>query len=565
MEYLWKSAAIIGMFYAVYKLFLEKETFFQGIRIYFIAGILLASSLPLLTITRYVEVEALWVPVNSAPAVENTTTLTDTGNYLYWLAGIYFAGLLFFAFRFLFQLGSLLWFLYRQPGKSEGKYIMMPTSKDLSPFSFFRYIVYPVKGFKPSELKQILLHEQTHADQYHSLDILLGQLLLICNWFNPLAWLYQKEMQKNLEFIADARAEVSVPQRSQYQYLLLKTVSTGHRLSLTSNFYNSLIKKRILMLQKNKSNNRMYLKFTLIVPALIAFLFTFNSKVVAQVKEEKKVVVKKELRVEVITKDAQKSDLDALTASWAKEGVTLSYKKLKYNDQKEIVGIDLAVSSDKGSKANLSLSGSEPIQPISIKYDKNSGSLALGNVQSMAWDVKLHEGHGTKKKLIVTSGDENNVILFKGDSASAWHADDENVFIVKADNAGELNWTTEEDVLIEVAGDSTMIEKKIKVIKLKDGAEAEEIMIKKMKEGDGEMKVIVKTLEGGKQGDHKMMFLKEEDASLILIDGKESTQEELNKISPEKIESVNVWKGEKAIEKYGDKARDGVIEIKTKK
>lgn len=566
MEYVWKSAAIIGMFYAVYKLFLEKETFFHGIRIYFVTGILLASALPLVTIPRYVEVDALWVPVSSGPAVDSATPLAETGNYLYWLVLVYFTGLSFFAGRFLLQLGSLLWFLHRQPGKREGNYVMIPTSKKLSPFSFFRYIVYPVKGFTPSELKQILLHEQTHAAEYHSLDILLGQMLIIFNWFNPLAWLYQREMQKNLEFIADARAEVSVPHRSQYQHLLLKTVATDQRLSLTSNFYNSLIKKRILMLQKNKSSNRMYLKFILIVPLLIAFLFTFNTKVIAQVKEGKKVVVEKEIRVEVIDKDAQKSDLEAMKKSWAKEGVTVNYKNLKYNSSKEIIGIDLSVASKKGSKANLSLSGTEPIQPISIRYDKNTGSLALGNVESMAWNVKAHDGKGLHKKVFVTSGGDKDVIMIQGDSTGTWHVDDENVFIVKGGKAGDLNWTTEEDVTVEIiGGDSTKVEKRIKVIKMKEGDEAEEIMIKKIKEGDGEMKVIVKTVEEGKHEEHKVMFMGDKDASLIIIDGKESTHEELNKISPDTIESVNVWKGDKAIEKYGDKAKDGVIEIKTKK
>ena len=395
-----------------------------------------------------------------------------------------------------------------------------------------------------------MAHEKAHANGLHSIDVLLTQLLCVVQWFNPLAWLYSKEVSKNLEYIADASVENLSGKKENYAYLLLKTSVNEYALALalTSNFFNSMIKKRIKMLQKNKSSNAMYLKFALIAPLLIAFVFTFNTKVVAQTKKTEKVIVEKEIRVEVIDKDAQKQDLDAMKASWAKEGVTLNYKKLKYNDSKEIIGIELNVSSNKGSKANLSLSGSEPIQPIAVRFDKNSGSISLGNVQSMAWDMEIHEGHGGHKQVFVTSDGDKEVIMIKGDKS------------------GNMNWTSDEDVTIELIGsDSTMVNKKVKVITMKGGEDTEEIIVKKMKEGDGEMKVIVKTIEKDGEGDHEMIFMDEGDASLVIIDGKESTHEELKKLSHDKIETINVWKGDKAIEKYGNRAKGGVIEVKTKK
>ncbi len=139
-------------------------------------------------------------------------------------------------------------------------------------------------GFSKQELDQIIEHEKVHASQFHSLDILLSQLLIIFNWFNPLAWLYHREIQKNLEFIADQGAQQDLNTKESYQYLLLKTVTPNYSLALTSNFYNSLIKKRINMLHKNKSDNMMYFKFMFIIPALIIFVFTFNTKIIAQQK-----------------------------------------------------------------------------------------------------------------------------------------------------------------------------------------------------------------------------------------------------------------------------------------
>ena len=95
------------------------------------------------------------------------------------------------------------------------------------------------------------------------------------------------------------------------------------------------------MLHKDKSNNMMYFKFIFIIPVLIAFVFTFNTKVIAQQKTEQKVEWRTKLEVEVITKDFQKSDLETLKANLLKKGITLGYKKLKYNDNNEIVAIQI--------------------------------------------------------------------------------------------------------------------------------------------------------------------------------------------------------------------------------
>ena len=568
MEFLWKSAVIIGLFYIVYRVFLEQETFFNAIRAYLLVGIILSVILPFVVIKKYVTVAAQGPYMISEPLGTEAVGIYSGPDVGQVLMLIYLAGAIFFLVRFLIQLTTLGLFLWRSPKKREGKYRLIPTTKKTSPFSFFHYIVYPHGRFTESELDQIMAHEKAHANGLHSVDVLLTQLLCVLQWFNPLAWLYSKEVSKNLEYIADASVKDISIKKENYAYLLLKTSVNEYALALalTSNFFNSMIKKRIKMLQKNKSSNAMYLKFTLIAPLLVAFVFTFNTQVIAQAKKVEKVIVEKEIRVEVIDKNAQKEDLDAMKASWAKEGVTLNYKKLKYNDKKEITGIELNVSSKKGSKANLALSGSDPIQPISIKYDKNSGSISLGNVQSMAWDMEIHEGHGGHKQVFVTSDGDKEVVMIQGDDSGTWHTKGENVFVIKGDKSGNMNWTSDEDVTIEViGGDSTMVNKRVKVITMKGGEDAEEILIEKIKEGDGEMKVIVKTIEKDGEGDHDMIFMDEGDASLVIINGKESTHEELKKLSHDKIETINVWKGDKAVEKYGDKAIDGVIEIKTKK
>ena len=142
-------------------------------------------------------------------------TLTETGNadnsldlsLTSILIGVYSLGVLFFGFRFLTQLGSLLRFILQYPKNKQHGFIFIEAEESTSPFSFFNYIIYPKKRFNQKELNHILEHEKVHASQHHSIDILLSQLLIIFNWFNPLAWLYYREIQKNLEFIADQGAQ----------------------------------------------------------------------------------------------------------------------------------------------------------------------------------------------------------------------------------------------------------------------------------------------------------------------------------------------------------------------
>jgi hypothetical protein len=570
MEYFLKFSAILGLFFIFYKLFLEKETFFNSIRIYFILGIVSALTLPFVIIPEYVTVERVFVEQTMA-------TLTETGNadnsldlsLTSILIGVYSLGVLFFGFRFLTQLGSLLRFILQYPKNKQHGFIFIEAEESTSPFSFFNYIIYPKKRFNQKELNHILEHEKVHASQHHSIDILLSQLLIIFNWFNPLAWLYYREIQKNLEFIADQGAQKDMDASASYQYLLLKTTTPNYSLALTSNFYNSLIKKRIKMLHQNKSSKMMYFKFMFIIPALILFVFTFNTKVIAQQKKVEKIEIHQDLEMEVITKEFQKSDLEKLKASLMKKGITVQYKKLKYNDNNEITGIHITVENKQGNKAQIHQSGTDPIKPISIKFN-NEGDLAVGNMESMDDHNIFFTSGGDKvhKKVIVTSNgdhskkDSNSYVFISEDG------DETHVKVVNGKKVTEeIHGPHGENVWVSESGDSTKL-KKIKIIEIDEDSDGEKtVIVKKIRKDGEETKVNVEVIEGDhEKGNNKMMFISEGDEQpLMIVDGKEVEGGSLEDINPDDIETVNVYKGDKAIEKYGDKAKNGVVVIKTKK
>ena len=529
IEYLLKSSAILILFYGVYKVLLERETFFQSIRAYLLLGWITAIALPLLEIKKYVTVTPIKMeaPATVAAGAKETLAAAQYSPEQV-IAWIYLAGLLFFSGRLLFQLASLVVQLSRQAKQKEGRYRMLPQSKNIPPFSFFNYIVYPEGRFEPKELDQVLAHEKRHADQLHSLDVLLSRALCAFQWFNPFAWLYHAEIEKNLEYIADSAPELRGHEGPSYELLLLKTVQPEYQLALTSNFYQSLIKKRIKMLQKNRSNALMHLKFALIIPLLAAFVMNFNTRIVAQQATPAPEQVRIEEETEVITKDFSKSDLESLKANLLKQGVEMKYRKLKYNEANEILGIELTVSNAKGNKAQMSQSGDRPIAPISITFDKINGTLALGNT-SLHHEAPhaLHKKIQKEihKEIIIDKDGDKEVIIIGGDR----------------DHVRAYDMKDAKDVKVI---------KEVKVIELDEDAE-------------GVSKVIIK--KGGPVEDEFLFIGDGDEQPLIIIDGKEFPDMNMEDVDQKKIETIEILKGDKAVEEYGEKAKNGVVIIKTRK
>jgi len=569
LEYLLKSTALLSIFYMFYKLFVQHETFFVAIRTFFLTGIVLSLTLPLITVKKYIQVEPIpFVHYSSveSPAISEQPALTAMEVLLF----IYFIGMLFFMLRFLFQIFSVLRFIYIYPKQRNSDHILVMANTATSPFSFFKYIVLGQHTFEKEELDQILAHEQIHVNQNHSLDILFSKLIAILFWFNPLAWLYQKEVQKNLEFIADENTVKKTKKIESYPYLLLKSINTHPQFELTSNFYQSLIKTRITMLHKSRSNKMNQWKFLAIIPVLATFILTFNTETVAQTKSQREIIaLEQELEVEIITKDFQKTELESLKARLQAKGIVMKYGKLKYNAAKEITSIEISISSNTGNKANLSQKGDEPINPIEITFD-DAGKLTIGNIRNREKgnfvfvtknDNKDHasiKNEGTKKMIFISADSTEVIDLISDEILVTGMADGEKVknktIVIKQVPGDDMLWVGEK-------GDST----KLKTVKVRthtdDKGESYKIIIEK--EGKQEEDVMIHT---DVMTDKKMVFISDEGKKpLLYIDGKEVSDKMMKDINPDTIEKMEVFKGEKALEKYGEKGKNGVIMITTKK
>ncbi len=631
-----KSTFILSLFYIFYKIFLQKDTFFQSIRFYFLIGIISSMFIPFIVIKKYIFVEPVIIPsinnlnINQAQIIPEPSYSWDKVLFM-----VYTLGVILFLAKFLIQLTSLLWFLYKNPKQRKGNFTFVETQKDINPFSFFNYIIVNRTAFKEYELTQIIAHEKTHATQFHSIDNLLVHFLTIFHWFNPLAWLYSIEIQKNLEFIADAHAQNISSKNKNYQHLLLKTVSLHSQMALTTNFYNSLIKKRINMLQKNRSSKIMQFKFTLIIPALIAFVFTFNTKVIAQNKDEWEIEIKTD-RVdffENITKDFNKTDLEKLRTRLAAQDISFKYKKLKYNSNNEITGISISVKDKNGNQTNFSQKSGQPIKPILINIS-SKGTLTIGNASEIqnthnvlfvgdpnknnnvhfnssdkgAWhsdnNVKVISGEKNNSYVIVTGeNDKNKTITVtvdddkniqfgnsKNENISVWASDENDTPTLSMGGNKKKSYTYtikrvggEDDIHIgqklssdsgsktifisdgKENGNSTKI-REVKVIEIGDDG-SHKVIMKSDKSNDKNI-FIIKTDDDINASQHKnenkMYISSKGEKLLFIIDGKETNEDILNDMTPDKIQSINVLKGEAAIKKYGNKGKNGVIEISTK-
>lgn len=461
MDYLLKASAILAIFYLFYKIVLHKETFFQSNRFFLLGGIIACLTLPLIEIPIYVE--QVISPIQNF-AITQTSGIVEVPKTINWIEIIglvYLVGIIFFGSKFILSLFSLAkLFISSKREKIEDYYFIKSNSND-SPFSFFNYIVYNPNTFEQKELQQILMHEKVHAYQWHTFDVLFSQFITIVFWFNPISWLYKTALQQNLEFIADAISQEKISCQKSYQHLLLKTSIAPNQFALTNNFYNSLIKKRIIMLHKNRSKNTNQLKFVFILPLLMAFIFTFNTKTIAQTVVKKTttkdnnrglvlVELEENMQMVIITKDSKQSDLDNIKESFSKEGVTVKFKGIKRNSSDEITAIKIYVSS-KQSNANFNTSSNQPIKPIKISFDEKGDHISIGNSGAQHGDGDLHFITKDGNHTIQSSGKgHQNYVFVSDDGKHENHqlieikGDGQNVFVVKKDGDEDVHFISED-------------------------------------------------------------------------------------------------------------------------
>lgn len=326
-----------------------------------------------------------------------------------------------------------------------------------------------------------------------------------------------------------------------------------------------------MMLHKTKSPNTKQWKYALIIPLLIAFIALFNTKTIAQEKGEWEIKTSIESVELIIDKDYSDALLQQEAETFKNEfNIDLSFKGIKRNTVNEITAIKIDA---KGAniKTSFKKSGTDPINPILISFNNENNAISIGHLS------EEFDGAGMYNKPTYSNQENENssgqyIFIASDGDGNTWTSKSDTIvnaekIIINKNGNKEIIWVEKKIdssnanvQVIEINSENNA--DTIKVIKsgdksfiIEEDNASENVFIIKNNDGTIEKKVI----------ETKVVNSDANDKPLILVNGKETSSEEMKKINPNDIESINVLKGENALKKYGEKAKNGVIEITKKK
>ena len=393
--YLIKSSALIAVFFMAYYFLLRKETFFQSNRWFLLFGLIASLVLPLITFQKiiWVETQSKLTHWTSIPSQIPTQSSSFHINWFLVLACVYSIGFLILLFQFALEFKNLYLILKGKTINNQNDFKLIDVTENRSPFSFFNYIVFNSSLYYPNELENILHHEKIHCQQKHTIDVILSRFFCIFFWYNPFIWLTHKAILQNLEFIADSEALKKITDKKGYQFTLLKVTTHDHCVAITNHFYQSLIKKRIVMLNKNQSKKSKSWKYAMIMPFLFAFMFYYQVKVVAQEKKEapkeKNAVFAEESAI-YIYKNSTDAEMKTSAAVLQKNNsVFIKFSKIKRNSKGEITAIRIDYKDKVGKKGTSIIDGDEPIDNLTIFRTKNSIEISSNDKKNEVYETAI--------------------------------------------------------------------------------------------------------------------------------------------------------------------------------
>ena len=257
--YILKTSVCLAMFYLFYRLLLSKETFHRFNRVALLGVLVLSCLIPMIEVTThdasgFLVLEEMILMAEVGPA----GVLDETSNPFPWRALmllVYMAGILFFVIRHLWSLGRMLRLLRvsRKEDLGDGITLFVHDDKEVAPFSWMKNIAVSETDLAESR-EAVLMHERAHIHNRHSWDLLLGEVCVFFQWFNPAAWLLKQELQTIHEYEADEWVIENGIDAKTYQLLIIKKAVGARLYSIANSFNHSSLKKRITMMIKKKSN-----------------------------------------------------------------------------------------------------------------------------------------------------------------------------------------------------------------------------------------------------------------------------------------------------------------------
>ena len=286
------------LFLVVYDFFLSKETFFTKNRWYLLSTPVLSFLIPFIKIPTFQKAVPqeyiVYLPefvLSLQKVIKNVIKETSFYQSINSISILFWIGVTFFSILFLIKLVKIVHLIRKNEVLKQPGFTLILIPNQTKAFSFFNY-VFLGKEITKTKRVNIIEHELVHSKQKHSLDLLMFEVLKIMMWFNPMIYFYQKRITLVHEYISDA---IVAKQEDKETYMnnLLSNFFQVENISFVNQFYKqTLIKKRIIMMTKNKSKKRNQLKYLVIIPLLASMLFYTSCS-----PEEVKEPITKEARI----------------------------------------------------------------------------------------------------------------------------------------------------------------------------------------------------------------------------------------------------------------------------
>ena len=333
IEYIIKIILCSAMFLLVYFIFLEKEKMYRFSRFYLLFSIVFSlivpsitiqieKNAPLQTMSEFISApDEIISDTNLPQEISANATATSHLNKESVLLLVY---CIITAFLLIMFIKNLFKIYSKIKGKEYVSYNssrIILTNENLTPHSFLNCMFLNKTVFEKGEIEEeILCHELTHIKQYHTIDVLLIELITVFFWFNPFVFLYKRAIKLNHEFLADEGVINKFQNISAYKYLLIRKTSQQKSFAITSQFNFLITKKRLVMITKYTSLRMAFLKQCLVITVLIIAVFVFSSKSI--IAQELKDTIPPITKSSSEPKDTSKLKHLSFYAGGTKEGVS---------------------------------------------------------------------------------------------------------------------------------------------------------------------------------------------------------------------------------------------------
>ena len=396
--YILKSSVCLAMFYLFYRLLLSKETFHRFNRVALLGVLVLSCLIPMIEVTTHDASGFLVLEEMILMAeVEPAGVMDETSNPFPWRALmllVYMAGILFFVIRHLWSLGRMLRLLRvsRKEDLGDGITLFVHDDKEVAPFSWMKNIAVSETDLAESR-EAVLMHERAHIHNRHSWDLLLGEVCVFFQWFNPAAWLLKQELQTIHEYEADEWVIENGIDAKTYQLLIIKKAVGARLYSIANSFNHSSLKKRITMMIKKKSNPWARLKYLYVLPlaavAVAAFARPEVSNELAEISNAKVNDLTSIVKAEEV-KSVENSSDEKFNIS----GIVMEYPAKKPVPGASIIirGTTMGTLTDKDGKFTLPVKKGDVLvvsyiglqtQSVVVQADVNLGIWMKEDVQPM--------------------------------------------------------------------------------------------------------------------------------------------------------------------------------------